>query len=238
MSQTRLADAVAIDIGGTFTDVTLLDRRRGVVWNAKTPSTPADPSLAFMTGIAEAAALAGVALDAIGYVFHGTTVATNLILESKGAKAGLLTTEGFRHVIEIGRHDIPRKSNLYSWVKPKRPVPPERIYEIAGRLDAAGAEITPLDEAAVRRAARALAADGVEAVAICFLHAYADARHERRAREIFLEEAPQTLVSISSEVLPIFREYERSMATILNVYVMPAVSTYVARLEQRLKGAR
>ena len=234
MSPSRLADAVAIDIGGTFTDVTLLDRRRGVVWNAKTPSTPSDPSLAFMTGIAEAAELAGVPPDAIGYVFHGTTVATNLILENKGAKAALLTTAGFRHVIEIGRHDIPRKSNLYSWVKPKRPVPPERIYEIAGRLDAGGGEIAPLDEAAVRAAARALAVDGIEAVAICFLHSYADARHERRAREIFAEEAPQILVSLSAEVLPIFREYERSMATILNVYVMPAVSTYVAKLEQRL----
>src|SRR6516164_3647510 len=98
MFPSRLADAVAIDIGGTFTDVTLLDRRRGVVWNAKTPSTPSDPSLAFMTGIAEAAELAGVAPEAIGYVFHGTTVATNLILENKGAKAALLTTAGFRHV--------------------------------------------------------------------------------------------------------------------------------------------
>src|SRR5205823_5147945 len=205
------------------TDVTLLDRRRGIVWSAKTPSTPPDPSLAFMTGIAEAAALAGIAPETIGYVFHGTTVATNLILESKGAKAALLTTEGFRHVLEIGRHDIPRKANMYSWVKPKRPVPPERIYEIPGRLDHEGNEITPLDEAAVRQAARAIAAEGVKAVAICFLHSYADARHERRAREIFLAEMPDALVSLSSEVLPVFREYERSMATILNVYVMPAV---------------
>src|SRR5262249_33270746 len=194
MTPPSLADAVAIDIGGTFTDVTLLDRRRGVVWNAKTPSTPLDPSLAFMTGIGEAAALAQIPLDAIGYVFHGTTVATNLILESKGAKAALLTTEGFRHVLEIGRHDIPRKANMYSWVKPKRPVPPERIYEIPGRLDHEGHEIAALDEAAVRRAAKAIAADGVKAVAICFLHSYADPRHERRAREIFLEEAPDALI--------------------------------------------
>jgi N-methylhydantoinase A len=230
--------AVAIDIGGTFTDVTLLDRAGGVVWNAKTPSTPADPSLAFMAGIEQALALAKLSPMALGHVFHGTTVATNLILESKGAKAALLTTEGFKHVLEIGRHDIPRKANMYSWVKPKRPVPPERIHEVAGRLDPEGKEVLPLDEEAVLRAARAIKADGVNAVAICFLHAYANPAHERRAREILLAELPGVLVSLSSEVLPIFREYERSMATILNVYVMPAVSSYVAKLEGRLRESK
>jgi N-methylhydantoinase A len=230
--------AVAIDIGGTFTDVTLLDRATGTVWNAKTPSTPADPSLAFMAGIEQALGIGRLTPAALGHVFHGTTVATNLILESKGAKAALLTTEGFKHVLEIGRHDIPRKANMYSWVKPKRPVPPERIHEVRGRLDPDGSEVTPLDEEAVRRAAAAIKADGVDAVAICFLHAYANPAHERRARAILLEALPGALVSISSEVLPIFREYERSMATILNVYVMPAVSSYVARLEGRLKDAK
>jgi N-methylhydantoinase A len=238
MTDSRTDAAIAIDIGGTFTDVTLLDRTSGTIWNAKTPSTPADPSLAFMAGIDQATELAGIRPDALAHVFHGTTVATNLILEGKGAKAALLTTEGFRHVLEIGRHDIPRKANMYSWIKPRRPVPPERIYEITGRLDPGGAEIVPLDKSAVRAAARAIKADGVTAVAICFLHAYADGRHERRAREIVNEEIPGAMVSISSEVLPVFREYERSMATILNVYVMPAVSTYVARLEQRLEERR
>ncbi|HKX11229.1 MAG TPA: hydantoinase/oxoprolinase family protein, partial [Stellaceae bacterium] len=230
--------AIAIDIGGTFTDVTLLDRESGALWNAKTPSTPADPSEGFMAGISEAMASVKVPAEAFAHVFHGTTVATNLILEGKGAKAALLTTEGFKHVLEIGRHDIPRKANLYTWVKPRRPVPPERIYEVGGRLDPAGAEIAPLDGAAVRHAARAIKADGVTAIAICFLHAYADGRHERRAREILREENPEAMVSISSEVLPVFREFERSMATILNVYVMPAVSTYVGRLEQRLSERR
>jgi N-methylhydantoinase A len=174
MTSAQPGAAIAIDIGGTFTDVTLLDRESGAIWNAKTPSTPADPSAAFMTGIEEAAALAKLAPEALAHVFHGTTVATNLILEGKGAQAALLTTEGFKHVLEIGRHDIPRKANLYSWIKPRRPVPPERIHEIAGRLDAAGAEIAALDEAQVRAAARAIGAEGVSAVAICFLHAYAD----------------------------------------------------------------
>ncbi|MBM3568083.1 MAG: hydantoinase/oxoprolinase family protein [Alphaproteobacteria bacterium] len=228
--------AVAIDVGGTFTDVTLLDRNSGRVWNAKTPSTPDDPSRAFMDGIDQALALAGIGPEALGHVFHGTTVATNLILEGKGAEAALLTTAGFRHVLEIGRHDIPRKANMYSWIKPKRPVPPERIHEIAGRLDADGKEIQPLDEAAVRAAARAIAKQGIRAIAICFLHSYANPAHERRARELVRAELPDALVSISAEVLPVFREYERSMATILNVYVMPAVSTYVARLSDRLKA--
>ncbi|HTZ78344.1 MAG TPA: hydantoinase/oxoprolinase family protein [Stellaceae bacterium] len=230
--------AIAIDIGGTFTDITLLDHRSGEIWNAKTPSTPQDPSLAFMTGIEEALALGQLTPAALGHVFHGTTVATNLILEGKGAKAALLTTAGFKHVLEIGRHDIPRKANMYSWIKPARPVPPERIHEVAGRLDPDGTEIEPVDEAAVRAAARAIKAEGVDAVAICFLHAYADGRHERRAREILQEEIPGIPVSISSEVLPVFREYERSMATILNVYVMPAVATYLERLERRLEERR
>ena len=238
MTDTHSHAAIAIDIGGTFTDVSLLDHRSGTIWNAKTPSTPDDPSRAFMEGIEEAMALAKLGPEVLGHVFHGTTVATNLILESKGAAAALLTTLGFKHVLEIGRHDIPRKANMYSWIKPKRPVPPERVHEIPGRLDHQGNEIAPLDETAVRAAARSLKRDGVSAIAICFLHSYADARHERRARELVLEEMPEALVSISAEVLPVFREYERSMATILNVYVMPAVSTYVGRLEQRLEEKR
>jgi len=238
MTDTSATAAIAIDIGGTFTDVTLLDHRSGAIWNAKTPSTPRDPSLAFMTGIDEALVLAKLGPDALGHVFHGTTVATNLILEGKGARAALLTTAGFKHVLEIGRHDIPRKANMYSWIKPARPVPPERIHEVPGRLDPDGSEILPLDEAAVRAAARVIRRDGADAVAICFLHAYADGRHERRAREILREEMPGLPVSISSEVLPVFREYERSMATILNVYVMPAVSTYIERLERRLEERR
>jgi len=228
--------AVAIDIGGTFTDIVLFDRRRGRIHNAKVPTTPADPSAGFMAGIDAALGAGGLPASSIRQVLHGTTVATNLILESKGVAAALLTTAGFKHVLEIGRHDIPRKANMYSWVKPKRPVPPQRVFEIAGRLDPAGNEIEKLDEAAVRDAARRIRALGVNAVAICFLHSYADARHERRACELVLAEHPQALVSISSEVLPVFREYERSMVTILNVYVMPAVSSYVAKLEERLQA--
>jgi len=230
--------AIAIDIGGTFTDVTLFDRASGRLWNAKTPSTPDDPSLGFIDGVAAALAVSGLGADAIGQVIHGTTVATNLILEGKGARAALLTTAGFKHVLEIGRHDIPRKANMYSWVKPKRPVPPQHIHEIGGRLDPTGAELEPLDEESVRCAARAVKASGIAAIAICFLHSYANPAHERRARELLLAEHPAAMVSISAEVLPVFREYERSMTTILNVYVMPRVASYVAKIEERLASQR
>jgi N-methylhydantoinase A len=227
--------SVAIDIGGTFTDVTLFDRSTGKSWTVKTPSTPTDPSEGFVIGVAQALKLSGFRPADLSQVLHGTTVATNLILEGKGAKAALLTNKGFRHVLEIGRHDIPRSANLYSWVKPDRPVPPERIFEVTGMLAQDGSELEELDEERVADLARRLREDGVESIAICFLHAFVNPAHELRAREIILAQWPDAIVSLSSEVLPLMREYERSIATILNAYVSPAVSTYVQRLEERLQ---
>jgi N-methylhydantoinase A len=226
---------VAVDIGGTFTDITLQDIQTGEAWTAKTPSTPRDPSEAFITGVLLALDQAGRSPCEISRVLHGTTVATNLILEGRTAATALLTTAGFRHVLEIGRADLPRRDNLWSWIKPKRPVPPSLVFEAAGRMDAYGLELEVLDTEAVRRAAHAAAAAGVEAIAICFLHAFANPAHERKAQEILRAEVPHLALSASSDVLPIVREYERSMATVLNVGVMPAVSTYIERLEQRLK---
>ncbi|MBI3969616.1 MAG: hydantoinase/oxoprolinase family protein, partial [Chloroflexi bacterium] len=226
--------SVALDVGGTFTDVTLVDLDSGALWTTKTPTTPPDPGIGFLTGIEKALALAGAKPDALTYVFHGTTTATNAILENKGVLTALLTTKGFRYVLEIGRHDIPRTSNMFAYVKPARPVPPELIFEIAERLDIDGGELEPLDEAAVRVAARQLKAAGVESVAICFVHAYANGAHERRARDILQEEHLACTVSLSSEVLPIFREYERSLATVLNAYVQPIVGRYVGRLESQM----
>lgn len=227
--------SVAVDTGGTFTDVSLVHRQTGRMWAAKVPSTPADPSLGFINGIRSVLEQSGIAAEQVSHVFHGTTVATNAILEMKGAPAALLTTEGFRHVLEIGRHDIPRKANMYAWVKPQRPVPADRIFEIGGRLDAGGAQISPLDEQAVRAAIGAIRAQGIRAIAVCFLHSYADSVHEDRVRDIIAAEYPEAMVSLSSEILPAFREFERSMVTILNVYVMPLVSSYVARLGERLR---
>ena len=226
--------AVAIDTGGTFTDVTLFDRDSGRMWTAKTPSIPADPSIGFMNGIAAALENAELAADDLGQVFHGTTVATNLILEGKGAEVGLLTTAGFKHVLEIGRQDIPRRANLFSWIKPTRPVPPERIHEIPERVAIDGDILVPLDEDAVRIAARDFKARGVGAVAVCYLNSFVHPAHEERTADILREELPSALLSISADVLRVFREYERSIATVLNVYVMPAVSNYVAQLERRL----
>ncbi len=130
--------AVAVDIGGTFTDVTLQDAASGRAWRAKTPSIPSDPSQAFLTGVRLALEEAGRDAQEVDRVLHGTTVATNMILERKGAVTALVTTAGFRHVLEIGRQDIPRRVNLYAWVKPKRPVPASRILEVRERVGAGG----------------------------------------------------------------------------------------------------
>ncbi|MFM9941363.1 MAG: hydantoinase/oxoprolinase family protein [Hyphomicrobiaceae bacterium] len=225
---------IGVDTGGTFTDVTLLDTHSGQVWTAKTPSTPADPSQGFATGIAEALAAAGRTGADVARVLHGTTVATNLILEGKGSKTALITTTGFKYVMEIGRQDVPRRASLFAWVKPKRPVPPEHIHEVGGRMDHRGHELSPLDEAAVTVAARDMQQHGIQSIAVVLLHAYANPAHERRVGEILARLMPTVPVSLSCDVLPVFREYERSTTTVLNASVKPVVSTYVERLDQRL----
>lgn len=226
--------ALAVDIGGTFTDVALRNGTTGEVWRAKTPSTPDDPSEAFLDGIRQALADAELEAPALTEVLHGTTVATNMILEGKGARAALVTTRGFRHVLSIGRQDIPRKANLYNWVKPDRPIPPQSIVEVVERVAAGGEVLEALDEASVREAAAALRELEVEAVAVCLLHAFANSAHERRTAEILREELPVVAVTASTDVLPVVREYERTLASVLNATVMPGVTTYVARLEERL----
>ncbi|MBL8589926.1 MAG: hydantoinase/oxoprolinase family protein [Methylobacteriaceae bacterium] len=233
-NSSEAALTVAVDIGGTFTDVALRDDASGRVWRAKTPSVPSDPSQAFLAGVELALRAAGREAAALGRVLHGTTVATNMILENKGAAAALITTAGFRHVLTIGRQDIPRRANLYAWVKPPRPVPASRVFEVRERVAAGGAVLTPLDEASVRAAAARCRALGVSAVAVCLLHAYANPSHERRTAEILAQELPGVAVTASSDVLPVVREFERSLATALNAVVTPGVATYIARLEQRL----
>lgn len=225
--------AVAVDIGGTFTDVALVDGQ-GRSWRAKTPSIPSDPSEAFLNGIRLALQQAGASAADLAQVLHGTTVATNMILEGKGARTALVTTRGFRHVLAIGRQDIPRKANLYTWVKPVPPVPASRIVEISERIAAGGAVLEALDEASVRAAAAQIRGMNVQAVAVCLIHAYANPAHERRVAEILREELPGLAVTVSSDVLPVVREYERSLTTVLNATVMPGVTTYVQNLERRL----
>ena len=228
--------SVAVDIGGTFTDITLADAG-GKTWRAKVPSTPTDPSEGFMAGVRTALAAANAAPRDITRILHGTTVATNLILEGKTARTALVTTAGFRHVMEIGRQDIPRAANLFSWVKPRRPVPPERVLEVIERVGPGGAVLVPLDEASVRDAADALRRLDVQAVAICLLHSFAFPDHERRVAAILRQELPGVAITASVDVLPVVREYERSLASVLNAGVMPAVGRYVGRLSARLTEA-
>ncbi len=237
MSSTERALAVAVDIGGTFTDVALLDTVSGRLWRAKTPSDPADPSRAFMAGIGRALAAAGDTAPALARVLHGTTVATNMILEGKGAIAALVTTAGFRHVLTIGRQDIPRHANLHAWVKPPRPVPAARVLEVVERIGPGGAVLTPLDEASVQAAAEACRRLGVQAVAVCLLHAYANPAHEQRVAALLRAALPGIAVTASADVLPVVREYERTQATVLNAVVMPGVAQYVGRLQTRLTQA-
>ena len=229
--------SVAIDIGGTFTDVTLQDAASGRAWRAKTPSVPSDPSQAFIAGIGLALEAAGAGPGEIGRVLHGTTVATNLILEGKGARTALVTTAGFRHVLEIGRQDIPRRANLYAWRKPARPVPPALVFEVVERVAAGGAVQVALDETSVAAAAEACRVSDVAAVAVCLLHSFANPAHERRVVELLRAALPGVVVTASVDVLPVAREYERTLATVLNATVMPAVSSYVARLAERTEAA-
>ncbi|WP_375550834.1 hydantoinase/oxoprolinase family protein [Rhodophyticola porphyridii] len=225
---------LAVDIGGTFTDVALADIATGQVWRAKTPSRPDDPSEAFLTGLRLALRAAGAAPGDLRQVLHGTTVATNMILEGKGARAALVTTRGFRHVLGIGRQDIPRAANLYNWIKPERPVPASRIVEVAERVLPGGVVAQPLDEDSVAAAAEALREMEVDSVAICLLHAFANPDHERRTAEILRAALPGVAVTASSDVLPVVREYERTLASVLNAIVMPGVTKYVGRIEDKL----
>ncbi len=237
MSSAETKISVAVDIGGTFTDITLQDPATGRAWRAKTPSTPADPSQAFLIGVRLALDAAGLPAESIARVLHGTTVATNLILEGKGATTALITTAGFRHVLDIGRQDIPRRANLYAWIKPRRPVPPSRVLEVIERVGPGGVVLTPLDEASVAEAAEACGRLGVQSVAICLLHSFSHPAHERRVAELLRAALPGVAITASVDVLPIAREYERTLVTILNASVMPAISTYVERLERRLDEA-
>src|SRR5919109_587461 len=229
---------LAIDVGGTFTDVTLADATTGKTWITKTPSTPSDLSVGFMNGIQKILTQGGWGPADVVRVFHGTTTATNAILEGKTAPAGLLTTKGVKYVLEIGRHDIPRDGNLYGWIKPTRPVTPDRIFEVDERIDVTGQVLTALDEEDCRRAVRRLKQLGLPSIAVVFLHAYVNPLHEQQAAKIIAQEYPEAAVSLSSEVLPQFREFERSMVTVLNAAVMPHVSRYLSLLRGKLDGAR
>jgi N-methylhydantoinase A len=226
---------IGIDVGGTFTDFTLLEESGGRVSFHKVPSTPQDPSEAIERGIAELLKTQRIAPSEVSHVGHGTTVATNLVIERKGAVTGLITTRGFRDVLEIGRQVRP---HLYDYrvTKPPPLARREHRMEVSERVNAKGEVLAALDEREVEAAARALKAEGVRSVAICFLHAYRNPDHERRARAVVERLVPEAYISVSSEVLPEFREFERLSTTVLNAAVGPRMERYLNRFLDRVKA--
>jgi N-methylhydantoinase A len=226
---------IGIDTGGTFTDVVAVDEQTGQTTTTKTPSTPADPAEGFLTGVRKVLRLMALAGDAVTAVSHGTTVATNQLLEGKLDRIGFITTEGYESVLEIARQSVPDGyGNSYFWVKPPRIVPADLVRTVRGRLDHRGGEVRPFSEDDARAAARFFRHAGITTVGVCFLHAYADDTHERRMLEVLREEHPEAVVSISSEVLREYREYERSVTTLVDAAVKPKVGAYVTNIRTRL----
>jgi len=227
---------LGVDVGGTFTDLLLLDETTSKTFRAKIPSTPSDQSEGVLSGIVKICKSAGIAPNQITSLMHGTTVATNAVLEGKGAKVGLIVTEGYRQVLHIGRSFVP--GGLAGWIiwqKPETLATLENTVEVKERIGARGEIVRKLDEASVRRALKALAAQGVEAITVSLINAFANDAHEERIREIAEKELPLIPISLSCEILPEMREYERALTTVANSYVRPTVSRYLENLERECR---
>jgi len=232
----RRAVRIAVDIGGTFTDIEILDEATGQTFAVKTPTTPDDPSEGLITGLRMAGKEVGFAFGDISALLHGTTIATNAVLQRRLPKGALITTAGFEDVLEIGRHF--RKQVYASKAEPRVVLVP-RAWRlgIKERTRADGAIETPLDEREVQHLAERMKAGGIQCVAVCLLHAYANPKHEKRIAELLAKYAPDLDVSLSHEVSPEIREFERSSTTVLNALLMPVVRRYLERLRARLKSA-
>jgi N-methylhydantoinase A len=232
---------IGIDTGGTFTDVVAFDEATGRLTTTKTPSTPSDPAQGFMAGVDKVLAMVDGADGGkargqdVAAVSHGTTVATNALLEDDIEHMGLVTTAGYRHVLEIARQSVPDGyGNSYFWVKPERIVPVERVAEVDGRLDVRGDEVRPFGEQQAVAVARWFRERGIDTIGVCFLHAYANDAHERAMRDVLAREHPEAVVSLSSEVLREYREYERTVTTLVDASVKPRVGRYIRGIAQRL----
>jgi N-methylhydantoinase A len=225
---------VGVDVGGTFTDI-VLALPDGRVYVNKTTTTPQDPGEGVVAGIAAVLGEAGLAPGDVAEVVHGTTVASNTILQKGGARTGLLTTRGFRDVLEIARIRTPGMFDL-TWRKPEPLVPRRWRVEVSERIGADGNVVLPLDESSVRQAVAFLLAEQVEAVAICLINSYANDAHERRTAAIVRECAPTLLVTASYEVLPEIKEYERTSTAVVNAYLLPAMRGYLSKLAERLSA--
>ena len=226
---------VGVDTGGTFTDLIAVEQTTGELRRAKVPSVSGDPSAAVLDAMDKLFA-DGINPGDISLFVHGTTVATNALLEGKGVRTGLLITRGFRAVYEARGWSQPRGSDLLDtfYQKPPLLAPQWLTEEVRERLDYRGEVVTPLDEAGLRDSVHRLKAKGVEALAVCFLFSFLNPDHERRAAEIVAEVAPECRISLSSNVLPVIREYPRLSTTVIDAYVGPTIADYLMRLERRL----
>lgn len=228
---------IAIDTGGTFTDIVAINEKTGEQHVVKTPSTPQDPSVGLLNGVDKVLELAGMQGADVTLLLHGSTTATNAVLEHKFEGLGLIVTKGFRHLIEIARQSVPDGyGNSLFWVKPPRLVPLHLVREAPERLDHTGALLEALDEAATMEAVDALVEQGVKCIAVCLLHSYANGAHEERIGELIAERYPDLFVSLSSRVLPEYREYERAMTTLIDVMVKPYCKTYLQRAGEAVRA--
>jgi N-methylhydantoinase A/oxoprolinase/acetone carboxylase beta subunit len=229
---------LGVDVGGTFTDLIYVHDEAGKILVHKVPTTPEDPSQGTVRGIRELTEAAEESPGELDQVFHGTTIATNIVIEHAGAKVGLITSEGYRDILHIARHKKPLNFSNYQDLPWQRYPIVRRRYRLTvpERVTTDGSVLVPLDEEKARERVRALKEAGVEAVAICFLFSFLNPEHEQRVAEIVREEFPDAFLSVSSEVLPQYREYERFSTVCLNAYIGPKVSRYVRRLEEELEA--
>ena len=228
---------LGIDVGGTFTDLLLLDEGSGEIRLLKTPSTPEDQSIGIIEGTTALLARADVRPGDVRTVLHGTTVSTNIVLEEKGAKVGLLVTENFEQVLHLARSQTP--GPLAGWMIMKKPDPLADLEHTRGipeRIDARGRILRPLDETKAREAIRELLDAGVESITVSLMHSYANDTHERRLKTLIIETGADVPVSLSSEILPEFREYERTLVTVMNAYVRPSMRRYLQSLDDKLRA--
>lgn len=229
---------LGVDVGGTFTDLLLQDDISKRTFRAKTPSTPEDQSIGVETGIRLICERAGVSPADISVVLHGATVATNAVLEGKGARVGLLVTEGFEYTLHLAKSWTP--GPLFGWIVMEKPSPLAALRDTRGmpeRINAHGEVVSELDEARATELIDDLCGSGIEALTISLMHSYANPAHEQRLREIVSERFPDLQVSLSSEILPEFREYDRTITTVMNDYVRPIMTKYLSRIENRLQEA-
>lgn len=228
---------IGVDIGGTFTDLILADVARGAIWTHKVPTTTADPSIGMVAGVQELCAQAGTDPGSIDQLLHGTTIATNALLEHKGATVGLITNKGYRDILHIGRHQRPLHYSIMQEIPwQDRPLVLRRYRKVVdGRLGPRGQELTPLNEDEVRQVVRELKEAGVASIAVCMLFSYVNDMHEERVRAIIGEEYPEAFVSTSASIFPQFREFERFTTAAINAFVGPKVQGYVHNLVARLQ---